>query len=84
MLYWSQKTGLSVKILMGLANIHTCRFYEWRDRYGKPNQHNSETPHDNWLSSNEKLRIIEFHRNNPLNGYKRLCYMMVDLQRFRE
>ncbi len=75
---WSNKTGLSIKTLMGFAGMHACRFYEWRERYGMPNQHNSDTPHDNWLSSAEKTRILDFHRNRPLNGYKRLCFMMID------
>lgn len=54
------------------------KFYDWRERYGKANEHNSWIPRDNWLEDWEKERIIEFASGHPLEGYRRIAFMMVD------
>jgi putative transposase len=35
-------------------------------------------PRDHWLTDDEKLRICAFARTNPLEGYRRLTFMMLD------
>ena len=35
-------------------------------------------PRDFWLEPWEKEAIIEFHLKNPLEGYRRLTFMMLD------
>ena len=35
-------------------------------------------PRDHWLTDDEKERIRAFARNNPLEGYRRLTFMMLD------
>ena len=35
-------------------------------------------PRDHWLSDEEKRRIITFNYDHPLEGYRRLTYMMLD------
>jgi transposase InsO family protein len=35
-------------------------------------------PKSTWLTPEEKSAILEFHQKNPRNGYRRLCYMMID------
>ncbi len=42
------------------------------------NEHNSWIPRDHWLTELEKQSIIKFHFDNPLEGYRRLTYMMLD------
>lgn len=59
-------------------NLQKSKFYEWKERYGMENMHNAFIPRDHWLSEREKRAIIEFHCKNPLNGYRRLTYMMID------
>ena len=54
------------------------KFYDWRKRYGKVNEHNGWIPRDWWLEDWEKQAIIEFHDKNPLEGYRRLTFMMLD------
>lgn len=60
--------------------IGICRskYYRWRDRYGMVNEHNRWIPRDFWLLDSEKEAIIKFHLEHPLNGYRRLSYMMTD------
>ena len=54
------------------------KFYDWRKRYGKVNEHNGWIPRDWWLEDWEKQAIIDFHDQNPLEGYRRLTFMMLD------
>ena len=45
---------------------------------GSPNQHNTTVPRDFWLDDWEKTAIVAFHNLHPLEGYRRLTYMMLD------
>jgi putative transposase len=65
------------KIIASLE-IDRGKFYDWTSRFGKANEHNCYIPRDHWLSDEEKLKILQFFEANPLNGYKRLTYMMID------
>jgi hypothetical protein len=56
----------------------SSKFYGWRERYGKVNEHNRWVPRDFWLEDWEKQAIIAFHLKNPLEGYRRLTFMMLD------
>lgn len=58
--------------------IAASRFYDWRNRYGKVNEHNAWIPRDHWLEDWEKNAIIDFHHENPMEGYRRLTFMMLD------
>lgn len=75
---WSSKTELSVKRFTGWLGISKGKFYRWRKRYGLVNEHNSLVPRDHWLEPWEKQAILDFHERNPLNGYRRLTFMMLD------
>ena len=59
-------------------DITASKFYGWRERYGKVNEHNRWVPRDFWLEDWEKQAIIAFHLKNPLEGYRRLTFMMLD------
>ena len=54
------------------------KFYSWRERYGRVNEHNGWIPRDFWLEAWEKQAIVAFHLKNPLEGYRRLTFMMLD------
>ena len=54
------------------------KFYNWIERYGKANEHNAPIPRDFWLESWEREAIIAFAIDNPLEGYRRLTFMMLD------
>jgi transposase InsO family protein len=58
--------------------VTNSKFYTWIDRYGKVNEHNASIPRDFWLENWEREAIIEFAVNNPLEGYRRLTFMMLD------
>ena len=58
--------------------IWSSTFAKWVRYYGKAFEHNGWIPRDHWLEDWEKQAIIKFHFDNPLNGYRRLTYMMLD------
>jgi putative transposase len=58
--------------------VTASKFYDRRERYGKVNEHNGWLPRDFWLEDSEKRAIIAFHLKNPLEGYRRLTFMMLD------
>ena len=53
-------------------------FFNWKERYGKANEHNGWIPRDHWLLQQEVDAIIAFWQANPGHGYRRLTYMMLD------
>lgn len=53
-------------------------YYDWKKRYGCENRHNGLIPRDCWLQDWEKKAIKEYFKQNPLEGYRRLTYMMLD------
>jgi putative transposase len=77
---WSEKTEISVGRFPQWLGIGVSKFYDWRQRYGRVNEHNGWIPRDFWLEPWEKEAIIGFHLKNPLEGYRRLTFMMLDAE----
>jgi len=75
---WSEKTEIGAGRFIGWLDITASKFYDWRDRYGKVNERNGWVLRDFWLEDWEKQAIIGFHLKNPLEGYRRLTFMMLD------
>jgi transposase InsO family protein len=75
---WSEKTEIGVGHFISWLGIRGSKFYDWRERYGRVNEHNGWIPRDFWLEAWEKAAIIQFHRDHPLEGYRRLAFMMLD------
>ncbi len=75
---WSEKTEIGAGRFIEWLGVRTSKFYDWRERYGKANEHNAWVPRDFWLEDWEKKAIVDFHLKNPLEGYRRLTFMMLD------
>jgi len=75
---WSEKTEISVGRFIGWLDITASKLYDWRERYGKVNEHNGWVSRDFWLEDWEKQAILGFHLKSPLEGYRRLTFMMLD------
>lgn len=73
-----EKSGLPVAWLLSRAEVGKGRFYDWKRRYGKINEHNGKVPRDHWLTSEEIELIIQWFQQHPFDGYRRCCYMMMD------
>jgi transposase InsO family protein len=75
---WTERTELPKTRLIGWLGIGTSKFYQWQDRYGLANEHNGQVPRDFWLEDWERRAILDFHDRHPLDGYRRLTFMMLD------
>jgi transposase InsO family protein len=75
---WSSATGLAVACFLVWLGIATSKWHSWKNRYGKANEHNAWIPRDHWLEPEEKQAILDFHARYPLEGYRRLTFMMLD------
>ena len=64
--------------IVGWTGLSKGKFYDWNKRYGKVNEHNANIPRDHWLTLEERMSILDFHDRNPLEGYRRLTFMMLD------
>ena len=64
--------------MLGWLDLGTSKFHDWKRRFGKVNEHNAWVPRDHWLTADEKERIATFARQHPLEGYRRLTFMMLD------
>ncbi len=75
---WSEASEIGAGRFVGWLGVSSSKFYDWRERYGRVNEHNGWVPRDFWLEDWEKQAIINFHLKNPLEGYRRLTFMMLD------
>lgn len=74
----SSKTEIPIESWVKWVGIGRGKFYDWAKRYGKVNEHNGSIPRDHWLTEQERSAIVEFHDQYPLEGYRRLSFMMID------
>lgn len=75
---WSPETGIAAGRLIGWLGIAPSKFHHWRHRYGRANEHNARVPRDHWLAPWEQQAILDFEARYPLEGYRRLAFMMLD------
>jgi putative transposase len=62
---WHERTEIPARQFVGWLGIGQSKFHDWKDRYGK-------------LEDWEKQAIIRFSFEYPLEGYRRLAFMMLD------
>lgn len=78
MRHWSERSEICYEQLLRWIELSSRKFRDWRNRYGKANEHNHLVPRDHWLEDWEKEAIVKFFGEYPLEGYRRLCFMMLD------
>ncbi len=76
--HWASRTGLPAGRLLRWLELAASKFNRWSQRLGTPNRHNAAIPRDFWLEDWERIAIVAFHDCYPLEGYRRLAYMMLD------
>jgi transposase InsO family protein len=74
----TEKTEVPVVNFVDWLGITRSKFYGWRARYGKANEHNGKVPRDHWVELWEREAIITYFDQHPLEGYRRLTFMMLD------
>ena len=78
MRHYADLTGLPAKRMIPWLGVARSKFYDWRRRYGKVNEHNALVPRDHWIEDWERRAIIEFHAAHLTDGYRRITFMMLD------
>jgi len=73
-----EKTGLTALQVVDWLGIGRSKYYQWKKRYGKVNEHNARIPRDHWIEDWERQSIVEFAQKYPLDGYRALTFMMLD------
>ena len=75
---WSTETELPARRFLGWLGLRASKYFDWKQRYGQANEHNTQVPRDHWLEAWEQEAIVEFARAHPRDGYRRLTFMMLD------
>ncbi len=77
---YKKLTEIPTRKLLSYAKLSAGKFYDWQQRYGIPNQHNQQVPKAHWLLAWEKSMIRAYYRRHEYEeeGYRRLCYRMID------
>src|SRR5438445_3972616 len=75
---FSARTEVPVTRVVGWVGIARGKFFDWRQRYGQANEHNALVPRDHWLDEGERQAILDYFDRHPLEGYRRLTFMMLD------
>jgi putative transposase len=71
-------TELAVRWVLQRLDIEPAQYYRWTGRYGSTNLHNGRIPRDHWLTPGERQAILDYHETHPLDGYRRIAFMMID------
>ena len=75
---WTERTELPAKQLVRWIGVGQSKFHDWKARYGKVNEHNARVPRDHWLEDWERRAVLDFEEQHPVEGYRRLTFMMND------
>ena len=76
--HYSTLTELPPPWFLQRIPLSARKYRRWRGRYGKANEHNALVPRDHWIEPAEREAILRFAREYPLEGYRRLTFMMLD------
>lgn len=75
---YAARTELPVRWVLERLGVRVVQFYRWVGRYGQANTHNALIPRDHWITPEERQAILDFHERHPLDGYRRITFMMLD------
>src|SRR5207245_11095047 len=59
-------TELPQARLVAWLGVGRSKFFDWKQRFGRVNEHNAWVPRDHRLTDDQKLAIIDFHGRFPL------------------
>ncbi len=59
-------------------SLSAGKYYDWEKRQDRQTEHNGQLPKSHWLFPLEKRAIISYRLKHMDEGYRRLCFMMLD------
>ena len=75
---WNERTEIPAGRFVGWLGIRPASSTTGKAATASVNEHNAWIPRDWWLEDWEKQAIIRFSFEYPLEGYRRLAFMMLD------
>lgn len=76
--YWATTTEIAASQFLAWLGLSKGKFHAWCRSFGKAQEHGTQVPRDHWLEDWERQAILDFHDTHPLEGYRRLTFMMLD------
>jgi len=76
--HYKVRTGLPLKVLLKYAGIPQRTWNEWGERCDIDTRHNNNIPRTYHLTQEEIEVIVGYCTDNPLKGYRMLCWEMID------
>lgn len=74
----TERTEVPANLLVQWIGLAQSKYFSWRARNGKANEHKAWVPRDHWLDSWEKGSIVKYATEHPLDGYRRLTFTLSD------
>jgi transposase InsO family protein len=74
----SPKVNYKREDIITMIGISNSKYYSWVNRIGEANNHNGRIPKKHWCLDWERQAIIDYAKEHPNEGYRRLTYMMID------
>jgi transposase InsO family protein len=74
----ADRTERPLCLLLQNLGLGRQKFFKWANIVGQPLRHNGKIPKSFWLDDIERDAVLRFHLLHPLEGYRRLAYMMLD------
>jgi transposase InsO family protein len=76
--YWSDRVSMRRGNLIRSVGISASKFYDWSFHYGEVRL--KERAFNGWwgITAEEDAAIVTYRRSHEFEGYRRLCYQMLD------
>ena len=75
---FTTRTELATRWVLTRLGVRPAQFYRWLPRYGSVSSHTGLVPREHWLTAWERQAILAYHDQHPLEGYRRLAFMLLD------
>jgi transposase InsO family protein len=75
---FTQRTDASTRWVLRHLGVAPAQYYRWATRYGTVNMPDGRVPRDHALLPVERDRILAFHAQHPLVGYRQLAFLLLD------
>ena len=77
---FTTQTALTSRWVLVRLGVAPGQYYRWTAGYGRIHAPHGTIPRDHWLTPGERQAILDYHERHPLDGYRRLAFMMLDAE----
>jgi putative transposase len=62
----SERTEITQNRIVTWIGISRGKFFDWKQRYGKANEHNAQVPRDHWLTDEVRISVDREHADRMM------------------